>query len=559
MNKNKLSGINIFTLLIILFFISGYILYPLFSLLKESFLNPEKVFSLDSYSGLFSSTSLKATFNSVFLSVITVIGSGLTGVYFAYIFRYHRIPFKTFYSSVLLIPLATPPLIGVVAFLFLLNENGLLIKLLSFAFNMHSPLFRFDGWTAIIVIHIYSFYSMFFIFVSSALRKIDSSIIDASYSLGASKAKTFFSVILPQLIPSLTGASLITFMASMASFSAPFIFGGSNRFLTTEIFNAKINGDNSFASALSVLLAVISVAFLIFLRLYRSKKNITLRYKSTPKTSVAFLNKKINFFSTIITSVFALFIILPVLTLLFLSFIPEGSLMRNYLNESFTIANYSRIFGDPQFFEPFRNSISMALSAVAITLIIGLSSSFLITSKNLKAKNFLESVLSLPYGIPGTVIALGFILSFNSPTVFTAFVSIVGTYWILPLAYAVRNLPVMTQSSIAGFYSVDPSLEEASKTLGAEGTRTFRKIIAPLILPSVLNGALLVFINSVGEFVSTILLYSYSTKTISVEIYSQIRMYNTGAAAAYGILLFLMVMIIVYLSRRTMDKSVGVA
>jgi len=69
---------------------------------------------------------------------------------------------------------------------------------------------------------------------------------------------------------------------------------------------------------------------------------------------------------------------------------------------------------------------------------------------------------------------------------------------------------------------------------------------------------LLVFINSVGEFVSTVLLYSYSTKTISVEIYSQIRMYNTGAAAAYGILLFLMVMIIVYFSRRTMDKSIGV-
>ena len=200
----------------------------------------------------------------------------------------------------------------------------------------------------------------------------------------------------------------------------------------------------------------------------------------------------------------------------------------------------------------------MSLIAVLITLIIGVISSYLIAKKKIRGKNLLESILSLPYGIPGTVIALSLILSFNTPTLFTAFISIVGTFWILPLAYAIRNLPVLTQSSIAGFNAIDPSLEEASRTLGASEIITFRKIIVPLIFPSVFNGALLVFINSVGEFVSTVLLYSYSTKTISVEIYSQIRMYNTGAAAAYGILLFLMVMIIVYFSRRTMDKSVGV-
>lgn len=558
MNKNKLSGLNIVTLLIIIFFITGYIIFPLYSLLKESLLNPGNIFSFTSYSQLFSKTSFSATFNSVLLSVITVAGSGITGIYFAYAFQYHRIPLKKMLTSVLLIPLATPPLIGVVAFLFLLNENGLLIKLLSSVFNLHNPIFRFDGWTAIIVIHIYSFYPMFFLFVTSGLKKIDSSVTDASYSMGASRSKTFFRIILPQLVPSITGASLIVFMASMASFSAPFIFGGSDRFLTTEIFNAKINGDNSFASALSVLLAIISVAFLILLRLYRSKKIITQRYKGTPKSTTLHPKKSFGLFSTAAAFIFAIFIVLPILTLLFLSLIPEGSLMRNFFGESFTLENYSRILSDPQFFEPFRNSVGMSLAAVVITLLIGVSSSFIITNKNLKGKSILEGVLSLPYGIPGTVIALGFILSFNSPTVFTAFVSLVGTYWILPLAYAVRNLPVMTQSSVAGFHSIDPSLEEASQTLGAGGSRTFRKIIVPLILPSILNGALLVFINSVGEFVSTILLYSYSTKTISVEIYSQIRMYNTGAAAAYGILLFLMVMIIVYFSRRTLDKSIGV-
>lgn len=553
------SSANIVLTGIVLFFVAGYILFPLYSVLKESFTGEGHLFSFESYKNLLTGSSSEALINSVLLSVLTVIGSGITGVYFAYIFHYHKIPFRSFFSSLLLIPLATPPLIGVVAFLFLLNENGLLAKLLTMFFGMNAPLFRFDGWTAIIIIHIYSFYAMFYLFVSSALKKTDMNLIDASYSMGAGRSRTFIKVIFPQLIPSIIGASLITFMASMASFSAPFIFGGSVKFLSTEIYYAKINGDNSFASSLSVLLTVISVIFLAMLRWYRSHKILEVRYKGSPKTINDLKNKSINYFSTGMIMIFSFLIILPVMTLLFMSLIPEGSLMRNFIKEPFTIANYTKVFSDSQFFIPFRNSIEMSVIAVLITLIIGVISSYLIAKKKIRGKNLLESILSLPYGIPGTVIALSLILSFNTPVLFTAFISIVGTFWILPLAYAIRNLPVLTQSSIAGFNAIDPSLEEASGTLGASEFITFRKIIVPLIFPSVFNGALLVFINSVGEFVSTVLLYSYSTKTISVEIYSQIRMYNTGAAAAYGILLFLMVMIIVYFSRRTMDKSIGIS
>lgn len=556
MKRSSLA--NILLTGIVIFFITGYILFPLYSVLKESITGEGHLFSFEAYKSLLTGSSAEAVINSILLSVLTVIGSGITGVYFAYIFHYHKIPFRSFFSSLLLIPLATPPLIGVVAFLFLLNENGLIAKLLTMFFGMNGALFRFDGWTAIIIIHIYSFYAMFYLFVSSALKKTDMNLIDASYSMGAGRSRTFVKVIFPQLIPSIIGASLITFMASMASFSAPFIFGGSVKFLSTEIYYAKINGDNSFASSLSVLLTLISVIFLAMLRWYRSHKILEVRYKGSPKTINDLSNRSINYFSTGMILIFSILIILPVMTLLFMSLIPEGSLMRNFIKEPFTISNYTKVFSDSQFFDPFRNSIEMSVIAVLITLIIGVISSYLIAKKKIRGKNLLESILSLPYGIPGTVIALSLILSFNTPTVFTGFISIVGTFWILPLAYAIRNLPVLTQSSIAGFNAIDPSLEEASKTLGASEIITFRKIIVPLIFPSVFNGALLVFINSVGEFVSTVLLYSYSTKTISVEIYSQIRMYNTGAAAAYGILLFLMVMIIVYFSRRTMDKSVGV-
>lgn len=551
-NLLRLSKVNILFLAVIIFFITGYILFPLYSLVKDCL----SLFISGNQSTSFYSIAGSSVINSVLLSLITAAGSFFIGLFFAYIFHFKKIPLGNFLYSVLLIPISAPPLVSTVAFLFLLNENGLLIRILKMLTGLESIPFKFEGWTAIIIIHIYSFYPFFLLFIYSALKKIDYSLIEASYSLGASKIRTFLKIIFPQLIPSVTGASLIVFMASMASFTAPLIFGGSIRFLTTEIYSSKINGDSSVASMLSVVLTLISLLFFLLLRFYRNKNSFETRTKGTVKSFTSDTNNKAGWLTNLTVYSFIIIILLPVLALAFLSLIPEGSLMRNYFTEPFSFENYFRVFKDPKFFEPFFNSVKMAAIAVIITIIIGVSASYLISRKKIKGSKIIESLLSLPYGIPGTVIALSFIISFNTPNLFSGFIPLTGTFWILPIAYAVRNIPVLTQSSLAGFNAFDPSLEEASSSLGASGFRTFRRIILPFVIPSVISGSMLVFINSVGEFVSTILLYTYSTKTISVEIYSQLRLYNTGAAAAYGIILFAMVMLVVYISRKTFDKTV---
>ena len=288
--KLKLSPVNYLFLALVLFFVTGYIAYPLFSLVKESL----AIFSESTVLNSFVETATRSVFNSVLLSLITVAGSCLIGVYFAYRFQYRNFPLKSLFFTLLLVPIATPPLVGVVAFLFLLNDNGLLTRVMTMMFDLQSAPFKFEGWTAIIIVHVYSFYPFFLLFVYSALQKIDANLIDASQSLGASKTRTFFKVILPQLIPSITGASLIVFMASMASFSAPFIFGGSTRFLTTEIYSSKINGDTALASVLSILLTLISVAFLILLRFYRKRNTFETSSKGTTKSTSSLSQKKIR-------------------------------------------------------------------------------------------------------------------------------------------------------------------------------------------------------------------------------------------------------------------------
>lgn len=553
--KNFGAG-KLILLLITAYFVVGFIIYPLYSLVKESVTSNDQI-TLAFYSEILKPSYLEAAFNSVFLSLITVAGSCLIGVYLAYVVQFHKLILKSFLSTILLLPIATPPIVGVTAFLFLLGENGLLNKIVSAVSGVES-LFDFDGWTAIIIIHLFSFYPLFYLFAAAALQKLDQNLIDASHSMGASVSRTFVRVIFPQLIPAVIGASLLTFMASMASFSAPFIFGGSSRFLTTEIYNAKINGDNSLAAALSVVLTLISTAFLFLLRWYRSKNVYETRTKGASRVFQSENLAKHNWLSILFITIFSLFITLPILSLVYLALMPEGFLMKDELSAAFTLENFANLFSEPKVSEPFVNSLEMSIAAVVICLIIGIAAAILITKEKIAGSRFLETFISLPYGIPGTVIALSLIVSFNAPVFLTGYNILIGTFWILPIAYAVRNLPILTQSAIAGLQSIDPSLEEASSSLGASALRTFRKITLPLLYPSVLHGALLMFINSFGEFVSTILLYTYSTRTISVEIYSQLRIYNNGIAAAYGVVLFSIVMLVVFASRRTLNKAVTI-
>jgi len=528
---------------VVVFFVVGYIVYPLCQLFIQSF--SEK----GTYRQLFDKTVFTACFNSLLLFVISVVGSGLIGVWLAYVFQYKKFAFKSFFSTMALLPIAIPPMVGVMAFLFLLGENGLLLKILPF------NAFKFDGWFAIIALHLYSFYPLFFLFVGAAFKNLDNSIVEASYTLGGRKFKTFFSIILPQLVPSLIGASLLTFMASMASFSAPFIFGGADRFLTTAIYYAKINGDSAYAAVLSILLTVISIVFLAFLGWYRNRQPISGRTKGAIKTQLSFDNKKYSYFTFILLIIFCIAIALPIVSLFILSLIPEGSLMLPGLHYSYSFDNFKNIFTDNDALQPFFNSVESSVIAILFTLLIGLGVAYIVRGKKNIFKSLLEIIISLPYGIPGTVIAICLILSFNAPNLFSFNTILVGTFWILPIAYAVRNIPILSQAVIAGLHSIDPSIEEASATLGATNFKTWRSITLPLIYPSVLQGSLLVFINAFGEFVATILLYNYSTKTISVEVYSQLRLYNDGIAAAYGVIIFLIILCVVFFSRRALNNS----
>jgi iron(III) transport system permease protein len=538
-------------LLLLLFVLSGYVLYPLAVTFIES-LRFEGGHSLDRYIALFdpaNRASWEAIWNSVFVSALTVVFSCMIGTLFAVVFTQFEFPLSNLLARVAVMPIALPPLVGVVAFLFVFGESGIIPRGIQTLLSTGTVPFFLEGLNAIVAVHVYSFSVYYYLFVSTALRRLDASLIEAASGLGSSTWPTFRRVILPGIRPAIIGASILTFMASMASFSAPFLFGGDRRFMTTQIYSSKLNGDFELAAAQALGLAAVSVVFFVALKLFapREADFRVLKGADRPRPIPVRRGSRVVLIGTSIAILFVE--ILPILTIVLISFVQEGSWTWQILPTSYTVDNYVKLLNDPRVFEPVRNSLLMSLLAVGLALVVGTIAAYTVVKGGLrKTRVFLDLLVTLPFALPGTVVALGLILAFSSPSIFSAWTVLVGTFWILPLAYFVRTFPLVVRSTSAALERFDDSLMEAAQTFGAGVLRRFRKIALPLILPGIVSGALLVMIAGLGEFVSSILLYTYASRPISIEILSQLRSYNFGGAAAYCSILLVIILLVVLLS-----------
>ena len=219
------------------------VIYPNISVVISSFQRAGS-WTLANYREILSQgIVIEAIVSSVGLSIGTVLFCALVGVPLAFLFERFTFPGRRLFAAFAALPLVLPPLVGTVAFIFLCGESGILAHGIQNLFGLQNPPWRLRGWPAMLLFHTYTMYPFFYVLTGAGLRRIDASLAEAARSLGASKFTVLRRVVLPQLTPSLLAAALLTFMTSMASFSAPLLFGGDVRVLTLEIFRARQRGD----------------------------------------------------------------------------------------------------------------------------------------------------------------------------------------------------------------------------------------------------------------------------------------------------------------------------
>lgn len=518
------------------------VLYPNLFVLGDSFTDGGR-FTTSAYARFFASGSeLRALWNSVWISLASVVLSGLVGVPLAFLFARRDFPGRRVLGGLAAMPVLLPPLVGTISFLFLYGETGFLTRGVQIALGMKSPPWRLDGAWAVLLVHAYTMYVYFYLFVTAGLARLDAGYAEAAAALGAGRWTTLRRVTLPMLAPALGGAALLVFMTSMASFSAPYVFGGGFRVLTTQLFASKLNGDAAMVAVESVVLAVVSLAFLVPLQRYEGAREYTGTSKGLGAAPPAAAGR--GWMLTVAATAFVGFLILPHLTVLLVSFVPEGTWTTQLFPPTYSAGPYRAIFADAEQLRPVINSLQMATAATLANVAFAFAAAYLLARTRVRGRGLVTALVALPWALPGTVLAIALAATFSVNRPLAGRMVLVGTFAILPLAYFIRNIPLVTRAALASFRQLDPALEEAAASLGAGRWTAMRRVVLPLVIPGLMAGALLAFVTALGEFVASILLYTNRTRPISIEMLSQLRAFDFGTASAYGVLLIVLVALV---------------
>ncbi|HZE94346.1 MAG TPA: iron ABC transporter permease [Gemmatimonadales bacterium] len=480
-----------------------------------------------------------ALWASIWISLVSVVLAAAIGIPLAFLFEWFDFPGRKTLGALIALPVVLPPLVGVIAFLFLYGESGFIARAIQAALHLEQAPWRLQGAVAILLVHAYSFYVYFYLFTRAGLAKLDVSMLEAAQALGADRRATLFRVIVPLLRPSLVGAAILTFMTALGSFSAPYIFGGGFRVMTTQIVATKLNGDLALAMVETVALAVIAVAGLAILRgtegddiLVALGKGIAPRPRPIRRAGVRRL-------ATVAGWGLAILLLLPHLTLVLVSFVPYGAWTTEIVPPVINLENYRRLFSEAERLRPLLNSLWMAAASTAMAVVLALAGGWLVVRKRVALRRVIEGLLALPWALPGTVFAIALAITFSTHAPLQLRFVLVGTAIILPLAYLVRALPLTGRGILASYRQLDPSLEEAAASLGAGRWRTLARVTLPQLRPGLAAGASLAFVAALGDIVASIVLYTYETRPVSIEILSSLRLSETGVAAAFGVVLML--------------------
>lgn len=536
MNNKKVGVFRWIWYAVLGFLIVGYILMPFFQTFLQA-VQTENGYTLQVFGKFFSNPNQRKVIgNTVVLGVLSVFTCGIIGIILAMYMTFLAGKWKKVIHILLLSPMMIPGVITVISFIQLYGESGILTKAIQYALHLEQIPYEFQGLGAIVFVITYTQYVYFYLNVYVALKYVDNSGIEAARSMGASWWQIFCDVIWPMITPAVLSSAIVTFASGISSFSAPNLIGGGYKVLSTQIVRSKANNHMEMASVQVIVLFLISLVVMMTIQYYGKRYKGQTTDRSTPIQAGNGRHSLLSVVSRIIVFVQILFIILPIMTIVYLSFTKTSSIMQDIFPHAFTLENYQVIFEKPRVLKPLLNSLKMSAIAVVAGLLITVPSSYILVKYKNKFHTFLKVLLLLPWTMPASVVAINLINAFGNETIFAFGESLIGGFAILPVAYTITAIPLLLNSNETAILGMNPNIEEASKSLGANMFHTFTRVIIPNIAPGILAGGVLVLIRTIGEYTMSALLYGVFNRPISISMVTNMQEYKVGISLAYGVI-----------------------
>ena len=515
LDRKKLMGdpIMVTTIVLLITFLTLFILYPLAILLVDSFVG-DGTFGLSVFKRIFQMPDFtRAITNTLKVGFVVGILSTAIGLLFAYVEVYVKMNKGVggLFKLVSMLPVVSPPFVLSLSMIMLFGKSGLITRFLLGIYDNNVY-----GYWGIVIVQTLTFFPVCYMMMKGLLKNIDPSLEEASRDMGATRWKVFRDVTLPLLLPGLGNAFLVTFIESIADFANPMLIGGSYDTLATTIY-LQITGayDKSGAAAMAVVLLLITLAMFAVQKYYLEKKTAATLTGKASRARMMIEDKSVKIPLTIFCSISAIFVIMMYIC------VPIGALFPTwgYKFTPLTFKWFEQVFTKYRGLEAFRDSFVLSLIAAPITALLSMIISYLVVKRKFKAKGFIEAVSMLAMAVPGTVLGVGYIRGFSGGIFHTGFLQgLYGTGAILVIVFIVRSLPTGTRSGISALRQIDKSIEESAYDMGANSLQVFTTVTLPLIKDSFLSGLVTAFVRSITAISAIILLVTPSYLLITVQI-----------------------------------------
>lgn len=542
----KLAWSSLFALLLIGILVA-LLAYPMALLFIKSFILSQPgqpaVWTVQGWVEAFGDAKLPiALGNTFFLAALRVAVTTALAIFFAWVVTRTDTPFKGFIEVALWLGFFLPLLPVTMGWILLLDpQYGLINKWLVEAFGLAEAPFNIYSYWGIVWCHLAFSTSVRFMLMTPAFSAMDAAMEEAGLVCGSSRAGVLFRVTIPALAPAVLASTALGFIRSLESFEIEMVLGipAGIYVVSTKIWD-YLHWEPPLYDRATALCSIFLLFIFLLVWLHRSflrgREFTTVTGRSHIAESLA-LGRWRWLTCGLSLLYVGVMILLPLLMLVI------GTFMEMFghfdLETTWTTRHWSGTFADPVFLRSVKNTLVLGFgAALAGTLIYALIS-YLIVRTELPGRAIIDILSWLPWALPGVLISLALLWSVLGSGDYIKL--LYGTVSLLVLAVIVKEMPLGTQIIKAAVQQISPELEEASNAAGAGWLDYFRRILLPLLKPTMTSVAIIVFISAARDIPTVVFLSTHESRTLSLLMLDYIAEANQEKAAVLGVFLVLLI------------------
>ncbi|MBO0742495.1 MAG: iron ABC transporter permease, partial [Hyphomicrobiaceae bacterium] len=526
-------------------FLGVFLLYPLWRVLSASVLTADgSALTLQNYARVLSRTYYRASIlNSLTIGALASLTTTLIALPLAFGIARLEIRGKLVLIGLAALPLILPSFVGAYALLLLFGRSGIITQTLN-AWGL--PIGSIYGTPGIVLVYTMTLYPYVLLPTVAALKAVDRTVEEAAESLGSTPARTFRTLTLPLVAPSVLSGALLVLIETLENFGVPAVLAEDKAILAVEaykLFIGETATNPAAAAVLGTLLIALTALILLIQRRYITARSFATGARRIPPPVALTLPWRI--LATSYCWGVVLLALVPFFAIVTLSFLEFRGPV---LHRAFSLGNYAELLSTAS--GPLANTLILASLAAGLAGVIGVPVGWVLARTRSSLTSVLDVVATLPFAIAGTVLAIGLIIAFNSGGLV-----LTGGWLIIVIAYTVRKLPFTVRASSAIVHQIEPSLEEASVSLGVPPLVTFLRLTVPLMLGGIVSGLVLTWVTLASELSSTVVLYSGPWRTLTVVMFQALEGTGAGVAVAAASVLIAIALIPVLIAYRLLRAN----